>query len=243
MIEAKSHTSVESFEDIYLRLRQKEGRIYTDEEVLILPKADPSHRHYKEWQAREGSCKRLVNYLKKKKGSLEILEIGCGNGWLSAKLKTSNGSQVTGIDVNKYEVQQAKKVFGKIAGIEFHVCSIDDEMLQSRKFNIIVFAASIQYFSPIDNVLKTAISLLKDDGEIHILDSHFYKEDELEAAKQRSKQYFAEMGFPEMADHYHHHLINDLASFHHQILYKPGIISNIFKKNKNPFQWICVKRS
>jgi SAM-dependent methyltransferase len=241
MIEAPSHTTVENFEDIYLRLRQKEGRIYTDEEVLLLPKVNPSHRYYKEWQVREDSCKRLLNYLKEKNESLEILEVGCGNGWLSAKLKTMIGSDVTGIDVNKYELQQAKRVFVNIPDLEFYECSIGDEVLKSRKFGVIVFAASIQYFSSLDKILRTAIGLLKKDGEIHILDSHFYKQDKLAAARLRSKEYFDEMGFPEMTDHYHHHSIDDLRTFDHRILYKPGTIVNFLKKNRNPFQWICVK--
>jgi ubiquinone/menaquinone biosynthesis C-methylase UbiE len=243
MVEATSHIIVENFEEIYLRLRQKEGRIYTDEEVLQLPKSDPSHLYYKEWQVREDSCRQLVNYLKEKKVLQEILEVGCGNGWLSAKLKTLTGSHVTGIDVNKHELQQAKRVFGKIPDLEFYECSIGDEALKSRKFDIIVFAASIQYFSSINKTLKTAIDLSKQDGEIHIIDSHFYKQNELAGAQLRSKQYFEEMGFPEMTDHYHHHSIEDLATFDHHILYKPGAIGNIFKKNKNPFQWICVKRN
>jgi protein-L-isoaspartate O-methyltransferase len=44
------------------------------------------HRHYHEWQIRKASSNRLVKYLAKKQKILEILEVGCGNGWLSAKL-------------------------------------------------------------------------------------------------------------------------------------------------------------
>ena len=46
------------FEKLYIRLRQKEGRIYTDEEVAHLPSIPQHHPHYKEWQIREESSEK-----------------------------------------------------------------------------------------------------------------------------------------------------------------------------------------
>jgi len=52
------------FETIYTQLRQKERRIYTDEEVAQLPSISPTHIHFKEWLVRKHSSQKLVTYLK-----------------------------------------------------------------------------------------------------------------------------------------------------------------------------------
>ena len=68
---------------MYLASRKKENRIYSDEQVVQLPFIEPTHIHYHEWQVRKRSALRLIHYLEKKNKPLSILEIGCGNGWLS----------------------------------------------------------------------------------------------------------------------------------------------------------------
>jgi len=70
----------------YILLRNKEGRIYSDKEVAVLPEIDKEHKHYNEWEVRKDTSGRLIKYLFSKKKALEILEVGCGNGWLTAKL-------------------------------------------------------------------------------------------------------------------------------------------------------------
>lgn len=50
------NTAVE-FDPLYFGLRQKEGRIYTDEEVATLPFIYTSHPYYHEWVMRKHSQK------------------------------------------------------------------------------------------------------------------------------------------------------------------------------------------
>jgi ubiquinone/menaquinone biosynthesis C-methylase UbiE len=234
------YTSLD-FSDLYFRLRQKEGRIYSDDEVARLPEINISHSNYHEWQLRKISSDRLRMFLLNKKRSLQILETGCGNGWLSAKLSAVPESHVTGIDINTAELNQAKRVFSKIRNLEFFNCPLQDEMFKSRKFDIIVFAASVQYFSSLPDILSDAYSLLAPEGEIHIIDSPFYKMNELENARRRSLAYYSSLGFSEMAWHYHHHSLEDIKKFRYKILYNPDSFFNRIKKNKNPFYWICIK--
>ena len=225
----------------YFLLRKKEGRIYSDGEVLNLPEINKQHRYYNEWEIRKKSSVQLIKYLADKKTSLQILEIGCGNGWLSAKLSENSLSYVVGIDINSEELNQARRVFSQINSLEFFNCSLQDENLNNRQFDIIIFAASIQYFPLLKNVLNDAISHLKPGGEIHIMDTHFYNEKESDAARQRSKDYFKAIDFPEMAEQYFHHSLEELRPFNYKILYDPNSLITRFKKNKNPFYWICVK--
>jgi ubiquinone/menaquinone biosynthesis C-methylase UbiE len=229
------------FESLYIRLRQKEGRMYTDEEVAQLPSITSSHQHFKEWQLRKDSSQKLVDHLKKRNKPYHILEIGCGNGWLSHQLSTVPQSNVIGTDINFAEVQQAAKVFEKNTNLHFIYGNAESDLFQEKQFDVIVFAASIQYFPSFTEIIRNTLKLLKPNGEIHIIDSHFYPLSGIGAAKQRSLLYYQAAGFPEMAHLYFHHVLDDLEQFNHSILYDPTGLFNRFLRNKNPFHWICIR--
>ncbi len=167
------------FEDLYIDVRRQEKRVYSDCELMFLPDVDPSHIHYKEWQTRKHSSQRLINYLSKKNKPLNILEIGCGNGWLSSKLSSILNSNVIGLDINRCEIRQAERVFKK-DNLEF-VCrqSFGPELFEGVKFDIILFAAAIQYFPSVKSTLQNAFKCLAANGEIHIMDTPFYNPDDL----------------------------------------------------------------
>jgi ubiquinone/menaquinone biosynthesis C-methylase UbiE len=231
-----------NFEEVYIASRKSENRVYTDEQVSQLPFIGPKHIHYDEWQARKRSCDRLKNYLENKYKSLSILEVGCGNGWLSARLSALKSSKVTGMDINNTELTQARRVFSGLSNLYFKEGGIIDIPLD-KKFNVIVFAASIQYFQSFERIIRDALTLLTDSGEIHILDSNFYHPNELESAKQRSLAYYHSKGFGEMARFYFHHSYDSLKNFNHKVIFNPYNLKNkIFRKN-DPFPWICIKAS
>ena len=232
-----------NFEKQYLSLRRKEQRLYTDEQVRLLPEIDPAHPHHAEWEIRRSSCQKLIRYLTNKKRRLNILEVGCGNGWLCFQLSKIKNSRVTGIDINAAELGQAKKVFDGVGNLDFFYGEIVEENIRCRKFDVIVFAASIQYFPLLGDILDIALDLLNPIGEIHILDSHFYKAWELEAARNRSENHFRSMGLPDMKEHYFHHGIDELKKYDYKLLYNPESITHLFAKEKNPFPWICIKNS
>ncbi len=239
MTEATTYTS--HFSQQYFLLRNKEGRIYSDKEVAGLPEIDKEHKHYHEWRIRKDTSDRLIKYLINKRNELEILEVGCGNGWLCAKLASVPFSQITGVDINSEELSQAKRVFRQIENLEFFNCSLQDEIFRDHKFDVIVFAASIQYFPELRKIVSESLQHLKPAGEIHIIDSHLYKQNETSAARLRSNEYYKAIGFPEMSDQYFHHSLGDLKLFNHDILYDPNSIINKLKKNRNPFYWICIR--
>lgn len=231
-----------TFGQQYSALREKERRLYNDEQVMQLPMISVGHPHYKEWQMRRYSSEKLVKYLRNKKRALNILEIGCGNGWLCNKLASIPGSKVTGFDVNVPELQQASRVFDAQANLQF--ASEDPFLLTHLKksFDVIVFAASIQYFPSAEKTMNDALELLADHGSIHIIDSHFYQPDEIAAAKLRSELHYQSLGLPGMSRHYFHHTIQSLKKFNAVILYNPASIWRKLQRNKSPFPWICIKK-
>jgi ubiquinone/menaquinone biosynthesis C-methylase UbiE len=229
------------FEQYYIELRQKEQRIYSDEELLQLPLIAKNHPHYNEWQVRRRSCNRLVHHLQKKQPLQKILEIGCGNGWLSHQLAGIPGSKVIGMDINFTELQQAARVFSHISNLQFMYCSINSEILEQMEFDCIVLAACVQYFPSLPDTISYLLGRLKVKGEIHILDSPLYKPGEIAEAKQRTTDYYRDLGFPEMGNYYFHHLVTGLASFNYEMLYQPSSLQHYLLQHKNPFPWLCIK--
>lgn len=229
------------FEKLYISLRKKEGRIFTEKEIAKLPVVPASHSHFKEWEIRKDSCNNLLNYIKKNGHVCDILEVGCGNGWLAAQLSSVAKGEVIGIDINRFELKQAQKVFRRKHNLNFVAGDIHSGILADKKFDLIVFAASIQYFKSLKEIVKTVLPYLTLQGEIHILDTHFYTRDGISVAKQRTKKYFSDLGFPEMSRFYFHHSFHELGFFNFEILYDPHSWINKLLLKRNPFYWIVIK--
>ncbi len=240
-IENEATIADRAFAEQYILLRTKEGRLYNDATVKLLPSINTGHSQYPEWQIRKRSVNRLLRYIRQKNTSPDILEIGCGNGWLTARMAAVTSGRSTGLDINTEELKQARRVFGSIANCQFIEGNIFKGVLGEQKFDIIIFAASIQYFESLTEIINAAFEHLTLLGEIHIIDTRFYQYTEIADAKERSKAYFLSMGFPEMANHYYHHCINSLDIFQPEILYDPGRWWNKLFYPSNPFHWIVVK--
>jgi ubiquinone/menaquinone biosynthesis C-methylase UbiE len=234
------HIANNDFESAYLSLRRRENRIYSDLQLQQLPQVDVSHPHCKEWQLRGKSFRHLSQYLLSKGREHSILEVGCGNGWLSHQLSKLNYGNIVGVDINSVELDQAKRVFGDIRNLAFLLADIRQGLPGDPTFDYIIFASSIQYFPRIKEIIDSAITYLKPKGEIHLIDSHFYKESAVEAARERSFRYFSEEGFPEMGNYYFHHSIRDLEGYQYKLLHNPDHIIHQLLRTNNPFYWIAI---
>ncbi len=234
----------DSFEENYLKLRHKEGRVYTDDVVHLLPEFHGVATLATEWKIRKRSTDRLIRYLKKK-NSTHLLEIGCGNGWLINYLHRSIAADYCGIDINEAELQQAVRVSSNSSSACFVYGDILSNSFDKLKTDMIVVASVAQYFSDLELFIRQLLPLLTPQGEIHILDTPFYNENEIEDAKRRSKKYFESVGVNSSQQGYFHHGWSSFGTLDYTIVYKPQSLINKLKKifiKDSPFPWIIIKK-
>jgi SAM-dependent methyltransferase len=229
-----------NFTKAYINVRQREGRLLPDAAVEHLPWKPPDGASAQEWRWRAQSFTQLSHYLLRLYGKkhISILDIGCGNGWMSNRLAENVHWRVLGIDVNEPELNQAKRLFAR-ENLQFQQVHVLDNTLSAAQFDVVVLAASVQYFPDLPVLIASIERILKPGGEIHITDAPFYNSPTArEQARQRSADYYTRQGVPEMTDFYFHHLVSDIQLLGFQAL-NNGLWHKIQRKTGriSPFLW------
>ncbi len=239
-----SEYKTNEFENLYLKVRKKENRIYEDRFLKILLEINSSHPLYNEWKIRKKSFKKIEAYLKDKNKLLNIMELGCGNGWLTHHLAMIKNSYVIGVDINKQELEQAARVFNNFNNHKFFYADIFADYFELGDFDIIILASSIQYFMNINYLMERLLYLVKRESEIHIIDLPVYSTPEIPNAQKRTRKYYDNIGFPEMSNYYFYHSIEELQKYNPVFLsnrQKQTFHSRFFKNPDTPFPWIMIK--
>lgn len=228
------------FERAYINVRDKEGRLLDDEQVKRLPYALEDDPHYKEWLCRLHSSQKVLRYLQGKDFNCSdwLLDIGCGNGWFSNLLAQTQTANVLAVDINQNELEQAARVF-KCDNLYFAYLDLlrDKRLLEPVK--LICFNSSFQYFDQPIELLDLCLSLLTDDGEIHILDTPIYSVEEVAAAKQRSQDYYRQLHADDMIDFYQHHSRSLFEGYKVEWLYLPAKKPQR-RSTDSPFPWLKI---
>ena len=231
--------------ELYLKIREKEGRLYSDQIVVRLPSIPDEHPLVVEWSARSASAWRLARYISFRRQPLSILDLGCGNGWLS-NLISKSARMVTGVDQNQYELKQAARVFCSNPKLAFLEADIYAAPFRGESFDMIILASALQYFQNASELILILLKYLRPQGEIHILDTPLYSENEIEDAKLRTRGYYTSLGFPAMAEHYFQHRASDLDDLHPRRLYNPHSLIQRLKRwmgqIDSPFPWVVIRK-
>lgn len=236
------HTPIEPwlhFNQHYLAVREMENRLPADEDLKQYPHVGERHEHSSEWKMRRHSLQKLRNILQNEFGNKgNLLELGCGNGWLSAQV-ASWGFKVTGIDINIRELEQAHRVFTNDR-VSFAFADIM-KWTPAETFDAVIIASAIQYFEQPKLVLDQLFESCKAE-KVYILDTQFYSDAEKQSASERTKNYYSQKGVSEMTEHYYHHSLSDLG-YPYKVVYTPlpGILRKL--SNSSPFPIIELRKS
>lgn len=226
----------------YLRVRQKEGRLYSDEAVAHLPHVPRVHPLWREWRLRAESARRLYGYLAQLQRPIKLLDLGCGNGWLSNRLASLPNCQVWGVDRNQVELEQAARVFGNSNRVAFAEADIFCPPFPAESFDVIIVASAIQYFADLPLLVRQLLALLQPGGELHVQDSPLYAAAEVAAARARSETYYREISVPEMTGFYHHHTYEAALTLAPTFLHDPRSPLVAVKRRlgivEPPFPWL-----
>lgn len=107
----------------------------------------------------------LVDFIEKTKNKDRILDIGCGDGELTKRVKDRfSNSVVVGIDNSKHQIDLASG----FKDVEFVLSDITD--FKSEKFDVICAFYSFPHIpkSRLELALKSVKNLLKDDGVFYL---------------------------------------------------------------------------
>ena len=230
----------------YLRAREREGRLYSDPAVAVLPNVPASDPLRSEWLQRSDSTGRLVAALGRLPRPIEVLEIGCGNGWLSNRLAQIPGASVVGLEANAGELDQARRVFAGRSNLRFVHADVRTAARPQPAPDVIVLASVIQYVDDLPTLIRQLLGWLAPGGEIDLLDSPLYRTADVPAARERSRRYYASIGVPEMAASYHHHDWHELDGFAADQRYRPDSVRanverRVLGRPRSAFPWLVIR--
>ncbi|HEX8991553.1 MAG TPA: methyltransferase domain-containing protein [Anaerolineales bacterium] len=232
--------------ELYMRVREREGRLYPDDIAIHLPDLPKGHPLAGEWRARAASLQRLAHYIARLPTPMRILELGTGNGWLSHGLSAVPGNWIWGLDRESSELAQAARLF-KSKTVAFLAGDIFRAPFRDAGFDLVIVASAIQYFADLPELIDQLRRLLTPRGELHILDSPLYQLTEVQAARERSEAYYASIGLPEMSACYFHHTFAEVEAFSPNWLYRPASpgpsLRRFLGKTDSPFPWFRIGKS
>lgn len=133
----------------------------------------------------------LLMYKYRVKPMSSVTEIGCGTGTMTGLL-AEDGFNVTGLDLSKDMLREAKK---KYPTLEFREADMRDFILPDKQDAIISICDSVNYLLTVDDLTRTFSSVRKNlkDGGVFIFDlkTRYFFENVLDGRtfKDRSSDY------------------------------------------------------
>jgi SAM-dependent methyltransferase len=183
----------------YEALRAREGRgAAADPERLPYVSDGPLAA---QWAIRARTYERFLGAvftpLARKRAPLRLLDLGAGNGWLCHRTALLGCAPVA-VDVRVDAVDGLSAArgarFPRLAG------SFEALPLRSRRFDVVLFNASLHYAVDLGRALAEAARLACPGGTVAILDSPFYEREEVGAAMVEERDAATRRAFPDLAD-------------------------------------------
>lgn len=172
--------ALEQFASEYARHRAEEGRGYTGKQLLSLPYLNTGP-YAEQWAIRACTfdafmARVLRPTARRLRRSLDVLDLGAGNGWLSYRVALE-GHHALAVDIRKDTVDglgAATPFLARALHMDCIVSSFDAVPLPTASVDIALFNASIHYATDLPTVLREALRVTRSVGQVAILDSPFY---------------------------------------------------------------------
>jgi len=202
-----SDTPFERWARAYAALRAREGRGASETERLALPYGT-SGPLAPQWRIRARTFDRFVGSvlapMERAKGRpLALLDLGAGDGWLSARM-AARGHRAVALDarVDAVDGLAAARVFSRRRTPAFgRVAARFEELpLAAGSFDLALFNASLHYAPDLSRVLEGARRVVRPGGAVAILDSPFYRSEKAGDAMLRERERTTRAAFPDLAD-------------------------------------------
>lgn len=228
----------------YETVRTLEGRILAPELVRRLPAIGPDHPHALEWRMRADSVSRLERWIGGSGIRGPVMDLGCGPGWMTARLARRFCGAV-GVDVVRSELERGAEAFAEVKGLELVVADVFEDVFPEAPFGLVVAASCAQYFPSLHDLLVRLLKLVRTDGAVVVLDTPFYRADEVEAARDRTRGHYRDLGVPEAASGYHHHTLESVRDLRPDVVYDPRRPWNRtlrrFQRGRSPFPIVVFR--
>jgi len=205
LIHHDRRTAIEKFCVDYEAMRLAEGwasaqPVYYD----TLPFADITGAHVHEWKQRAVTFARVQRWLRRTlynpNGSLRILDVGAGSGWMSRELAKRDHVVALDVDAGDHGLNAIPLNQRRYLAVQGE---FDHFPLADGSFHLVMAGASAHHSNDFEKFLREAARVLRHDGWLVVMDSPTYLDATAQrAAQRRSRVYFEQIGFPQMAEFY-----------------------------------------
>ncbi len=203
LLTADRMAELEAFNRKYDRLRQREGFASDCPGYYeALPFEDVSGRNPHIWRLRALSFRWLQKWLLHKYGKqpVIILDAGAGSGWMSQRLGDLYSMLAVDINAGPHGLAAIHPFKRKFVAIQAELNALP---FKSMCLDAVIASASLHHAPNPQKCLAEFYRVLKPGGRLIVMDTPTYvTNSEVEAAHQRSREYYRKLGMPEMAEHY-----------------------------------------
>jgi SAM-dependent methyltransferase len=185
----------ERFLEEYGAIRHAEGRGSRDPEYYrALPFTDLTGANSAQWRIRAATYRCFLRNVLPR-ASVDILDLGAGNGWFSARLY-GMGHRPVAVDIftDPLDGLGAARTVGSFPVVE---AEFDALPFAPGQFDLAVFNSSLHYSEDYRATLAEALRCLRPGGRVVVLDSPLYRrrEDGERMREERHRQFDLRYGF------------------------------------------------
>ncbi len=169
--------SAEPFIRQYRFVRERDGyRVPSPEYYRSLPNVPGDDPRHAEWRIRGESLRHLEKQVLPPAGSVRVLDVGAGNGWLSHRLASLGHRAVAldrldddedGLGACRHYTTPFPRVQADFDALPFAPC----------QFDLVVFNGSLHYSPDVRATLAAAQRMLAPGGTLVVMDSPMFRDE------------------------------------------------------------------